>query len=338
MFMSTDDFKKQKIYFIAEFNTSHFGDLDLAMEMVNKAKEIGANCVKFQSWSVSSLYSRSYYDKNPIAKRFVEKYSLSEEQLRYLGEHCSHIGIDFLSTPYSIQEVDFLLNECEASAVKIASMEVNNLDYLKLIAKTGTSIFLSTGMSSIDEIRLAVDAVLSHGAGNLCLFHCVSQYPTDLHDANILNVKMLRDEFPEVHIGYSDHTLGFEAAMASVALGATVIERHFTLDKSRIGMDNNMACEPNEFRELIKGCVNVQQSLGRYDRIVSEAELEQRKNMRRSVVYAKGLSAGHVLQKKDLDLKRPGDGIPPTDIAKVVGRELKLKVEYDTLVNYLDFY
>jgi len=328
--------EKNKIYFIAEFNTSHFGDIDTAKTMVLEAKKAGLDCVKFQSWTAETLYSKTYYDANPIAKRFVKKYSLDESELNELAIFCNHQEIDFLSTPYSKAEVDFLLEQCGAGAVKIASMEINNLGYLKQIASKQCKVYLSTGMAGLDEIRSAVSTLEQNGSGPICIFHCVSQYPTALEYADIANVAMLRNEFPELTIGYSDHTLGFEAPMAAVALGATVIERHFTLDKTKIGMDNNMASEPEEFRSLIRKCRDIKLSLGNYDRVLTEADMAQRANMRRSVVYKKSFPVDHELSASDFDFKRPGTGIPPTDLRMLIGRKLVNNVQGDTLAQPAD--
>jgi sialic acid synthase SpsE len=326
------------IYFIAELNTSHFGDIKLAKKMIIEASRIGVDCVKFQSWNTNSLYSKTYYEKNPIAKRFVKKYSLSEDQLYELSCFCLDHKIDFLSTPYSVPEVNFLLDECNSQAIKISSMEINNLDFIKYIAETGSSIFLSTGMADFVEIQNAVQTILNCGNENLCLFHCVSQYPTELYDANIQNIRMFEDKFPNILIGYSDHTLGYEASSCAVALGAKVIERHFTLDKSKIGMDNQMASEPEEFQKLIKQCYSTKTALGSYKRILTEKEIEQRKNMRRSIVYKSNLYRGDILQKENLTTKRPGTSIPPTQLDKLIGKKLIKNVSEDSLVylNHLE--
>ena len=329
--------EKNNIYFIAEFNTSHFGDVELAKRMIDEAEKSGANCVKFQSWSVKSLYSQTYYDSNPIAKRFIKKYSLSENELKTLAFYCKRIGIDFLSTPYSVSEALFLLNECEAGAVKIASMEIDNLEYLRSIAQMDSKIFLSTGMASLDEIRTAVDIITKNGSGELSLLHCVSQYPTELDAAQILNVKMLQDEFPNISIGYSDHTMGFEAAMAAVVFGAQIIERHFTLDKTKIGMDNNMASEPYEFKQLVEQCRKIKTSLGSYDRILTADDYAQRENMRRSIVYKMDLKTSHIITEDDLDFKRPGTGIAPTEFKSIIGKKLLNDVEGDTLAKLNDW-
>lgn len=336
MFTFYDD-KSTYPYFIAEFNTSHFGDLELAKEMIHVAKNIGVDCVKFQSWTSDTLYSKSYYEVNKMAKRFVKKYSLSEDELKSLAIVCNDLEIGFLSTPYSIKEVDFLIQDCGSNAVKIASMEITNHEFLSYIASTGRNIFLSTGMASIDEVIEAVDVIRNEGNDKLCLFHCVSQYPTKNENANINNLKLLKDTFPDLMLGYSDHTLGFEAANAAVALGAQVLERHFTLDKSKIGMDNNMASEPDEFRQLISSCRSTYEVLGNYHRVVSDEEIEQRKNMRRSVVYSKDLNAGTKLTKDHLGVKRPGTGIAPTDKNKLLGKVLARDVVGDTLCDLKDF-
>lgn len=327
----------KNIYFIAEFNTSHFGDVELAKRMIEAAKASGADCVKFQSWTSETLYSKSYYDENPIAKRFVKKYSLSEDELKKLAHYCNDMNIDFLSTPYSIEEARFLVDTCKSGAVKVASMEINNLAYLKEIAELNLPILLSTGMGTLSEIHAAVNVILGNGSAPLCLFHCVSQYPTSVENAQMLNIQMLKDEFPDVVIGYSDHTLGYEAAIASVALGARVIERHFTLDKTKIGMDNNMASEPHEFKALVEHCQNVSLSLGSYDRVLTNEDFTQRLNMRRSIVYKSHLSSGHVISIDDIAYKRPGSGMPPTDSNKVIGRQLMKDVAADTLVETSDW-
>ena len=330
-------FSNDDLNFIAEFNTSHFGDVGLAKEMIEVAKTCGANCVKFQSWTAETLYSKSYYLQNPIAKRFVNKYSLSENELRELALHCEKVGIDFLSTPYSIREAKFLINDCGSKAIKVASMEINNLAYLREIAALDSDIILSTGMSDLTEIEVAVKSIQEKSNRELCLLHCVSQYPTAIDDANMLNVKLLNDVFPRLTVGYSDHTLGYEASLASVVLGARLIERHFTLDKTKIGMDNHMASEPSEFRELVDICNNVMRSLGSYDRILTDDDIDQRKNMRRSITYKRDLPAGHVLDAEDLSYKRPGTGMPPTEVNSIIGKLLVRPVEADTLVEVEDW-
>lgn len=321
-----------KPYIVAELNTSHRGDLNEARRMIDTATEIGCDCVKFQSWSEHSLYSESYYKENPIARRFVSKFSLSADQLRELSEYTQSRGIGFSSTPYSPEEVDFLVDHCNAPFVKIASMDLTNLPYLEYVARKQVPIVLSTGMGDITEIAEAVDTVRSAGNTNLVILHCVSVYPVEAEAVNLNNILELRERFPEFPVGYSDHTLGTEVAAASIALGACMVEKHFTLDNSKIGMDNQMATEPEQMAQLVKECHNVHKGLGRKTRSLSSDEIEQRDTMRRSVVATRDLDAGTVLSPDDLTAKRPGTGIPPKEIGSLIGKRLTRAVKKDYLL------
>ena len=333
--MVLSDFGKP--YIVAELNTSHMGKIDNAKEMISKAKEAGCDCVKFQSWSAETLYSKSYYEQNPIAKRFFNKLSFSEEALMELANYCKSVEIGFASTPYSRREVDFLANKCEVPYIKIASMDLTNLPFLEYIAKSGTPIVLSTGMGEMDEIVKAVKTILRAGNQNLCLLHCTSIYPPEISTIRLKNILGLREQFPECAIGYSDHSIGIEIASAAVALGACMIEKHFTLDNSKIGIDNQMATEPEEMAQLVKNCHNVQLALGSEERIVFSAEIKQRQNMRRSIVATRDLFAGDLIKSDDLDVKRPGTGLPPENMNHLVGKILKRDVIGDTLITEADF-
>ena len=323
-------------YIIAEVNSSHNGSVKIAREMIMEAKKAGCDCVKFQSWSAESLYSKSYYDTNPIAKRIVSKFSLNEEQLYDLAIYCREIGIAFSSTPYSRAEVDFLVDQCFAPYIKIASQDINNYKYLEYIAAKNIPIILSTGMAEMNEIEKAVKVIEQTGNRQLILLHCISIYPADPQTIHLNNILGLRKNFPDYPIGFSDHTLGTEMSAAAVALGAAVIEKHFTLDKNKMGMDNNMAIEPQEMSQLVKGCHNVFLALGHEERTVSETEYEQRKKMRRSLVTTANLPAGHILRSEDLDVKRPGTGLSPEIADRLVGCTLIRNIAADTLLSLED--
>ena len=228
-------------YFIAELNTSHFGKVETAMEMIDAAKAAGVDCVKFQSWSANTLYSNTYYRQNPVARRFVDKFSFGPEKLKQLADYARTRGIAFASTPYSTDEADFLLKECAVPFIKIASMEINNLPYLEYIARTGSAIILSTGMADQEEITRAVRCIREAGNENVAVLHCVSIYPAEPSTINLNNMLTLRQLYQGLPIGYSDHTVGIETPIAAVALGAPIVEKHFTLDSKKIGMDNQMA-------------------------------------------------------------------------------------------------
>lgn len=319
-------------YFVAELNTSHFGNVDTAKQMIDAAKDCGCDCVKFQSWTAETLYSQTYYAQNPIAKRFVKRYSLAPDQLRELSAYCGEQGIGFSSTPYSIAEAEFLVSECRPAFVKIASMELNNLGFLRAVAQLDTAIVLSTGMGDSQEIERAVSQVLEAGGENLCVLHCVSTYPAPAEAINLRNITSMKERFPSAVIGYSDHTIGASVAVASVALGACLIEKHFTLDHQKIGMDNQMATEPAEMRALVEQCKTAHAALGVEERIVSPEELVQRANMRRSVVSTRALKSGVVLTEADLTLKRPGTGIPADRLHTVIGRQLTEDISADQVI------
>lgn len=325
-----------KPYFVAEVNSSHNGNVEVAKQMIVAAAEAGCDCVKFQSWSAESLYSASYYKDNPIAKRIVSKFSLTAEQLKEMAAFAREHGIDFSSTPYSCPEVDYLIDECQAPFVKIASMDLNNLKYLRYIAKKNVPIVLSTGMSTMEEIRRAVKTIENEGNKQICLLHCISIYPPELDTIHLNNIIGLREAFPELPIGFSDHSHGVEMAVAATAFGAALIEKHLTLDSKKIGMDNQMATEPEEMKLMVNCCHNTHIALGNKERVVREAEQEQMKKMRRSLIVTKDLQAGHILTEDDLDAKRPGTGIPADKLDEMVGKKLANNVEADTLLKLQD--
>lgn len=323
-------------YIVAEINTSHFGNIETAKSMISLAHEIGCDCVKFQSWSADSLYSTSHYVENPIAERFVKKFSFNNDQLLELSRHCRELGVAFASTPYSRTEVDFLVAHCDVPFIKVASMELNNLPFLRHIARTNCPVVLSTGMGDIDEIHRAVDTIVNAGNSQLCILHCVAVYPTEVSNVRLQNILGLRNQFPDFPIGFSDHTVGVEIATAAVALGACLIEKHFTLDNSKIGMDNQMATEPDDMRLLVNSCRNVQAALGGLDRIVFAEEMAQRTKMRRSIIVTRDLASGAILTEKDLDAKRPGTGLAPAMIDELLGKRLVRDVRGDTLLSLSD--
>ena len=319
-------------YLVAEVNSSHNGSVDKARAMIDAAVQCGCDCVKFQSWSASTLYSASYYKENPVAKRFVERFSLSPQSLKELSLYCRERGIGFSSTPYSEEEVDFLLEDCGAPFVKIASMELNNPAFLRYIGGKKAPVVLSTGMGEMGEIREAVSVLEEAGIEQMVLLHCISLYPTEMRNLNIHNILGLRKEFQRYPIGFSDHTRGDAAAVAATALGVALLEKHLTLDHTKVGMDNDMATEPEEFKCLVEKCRDVQMGMGREERMVLPEEYEQRKKMRRSIVLKRDMEAGEILTAEDFAAKRPGIGIAPNRIDELAGKTLRRSVAADTLL------
>ncbi|MDB9768465.1 N-acetylneuraminate synthase family protein [Candidatus Pelagibacter ubique] len=325
-----------KPYIVAELNTSHFGNTSIAKKMILKAKESGCDCIKLQSWKSGTLYSKDFFDKNPISKKFLDKYSLNNSQLKELAIYAKKIGISFSSTPYSEEEVNFLVNECNPAFVKIASMDLNNFSFLKFIAKKKVPIILSTGMGTIKEIESAIKLLIANGQKNICVLHCVSLYPLDHKIANLKNITMLRKKFKKVPIGYSDHSIGNTLAISSVALGACVIEKHFTLDNKKIGLDNHMATEPNDMKILTSECLIAFNSLGKEKRLLSKQEFNQRKKMRRSIFARESLKKNEKITLRKILLRRPGEGIPPSKLATILGKKVKKDIKKNSLFKISD--
>lgn len=324
--------ENERPFFIAEVNTSHYGKIDKAIEMIDAAKEAGCDCVKFQSWSAESLYSKTYYEENPFAKRMVSRFALCESDLLILAEYCKEKEIGFSSTPYSIKEVDFLVDECCAPFVKIASMDLDNDDFLKYVAKKDVAIVLSTGMSTYEEVEHAVNILEKDGVNNLCLLHCVSVYPPDVEDIRLKNIVELKRRFPQYAIGFSDHSIGQEMSCAAIALGASVIEKHLTMDSTKIGMDNQMATEPKKMKELVENCCRIHDALGGSERIISKKEEEMRVKMRRSLIAKTDIEAGTILTEEMIDAKRPGTGLPLCMKKEIIGKSVNRKIDADTVM------
>ncbi len=325
-----------KPYFVAELNTSHFGNISVAKKMILKAKESGCDCVKLQSWKSDTLYSKEFFNKNPISKKFFDKYSLGNRQLKELSVYAKKIGISFSSTPYSEEEVNFLVKECKPAFIKIASMDLNNFTFLKFIAKKKVPIILSTGMGTIDEIESAIKLIISNGQKNICILHCVSLYPLNHKIANLKNIIMLRKKFKNIPIGYSDHSIGNTLAISSVALGACVIEKHFTLDNKKIGFDNNMATEPKDIKMMTSECLVAFDSLGKEKRFLSKQEFDQRKKMRRSIFVHQSLKKNEKITLEKILLRRPGEGIPPNRVKDILGKRVKKNINKNSLLKMSD--
>lgn len=330
-------------YIIAEIGANHNGDMVLAKQMIDAAVNCGVHAVKFQSWTPQSLIAKEEYDRNQkyddspkkhfgSLKEMVEKYYLREEQHYELKDYCDTKNIDFCSTPFSIAEVE-LLDKCEVPFYKIASMDINNVQLLEYIADRKKPIVLSTGMATLGEIDYAVELLKKNGAGDLALLHCISIYPPAYEDIHINNILMLQKTFG-LPIGFSDHTIGFSIPLASVALGACIIEKHFTTDKNLPGWDHEISADPYEMKIICEESKKIARSLGSMQRRVSPAEEAKKEKFRRSIVTNKILKKGHILTESDLTSKRPGTGINPNLISQLVGRELRTNVNEDCLIKW----
>ncbi len=320
----------QNPYIVAELNTSHFGNIDIAKEMISKAKDCGCDCVKLQSWSSNSLYSKKYFESNKMAKRFYDKFSLSSDEILDLLYFSKKISIDLTSTPYSFEEAKFLAAQKDVPFIKIASMEINNYRFLDQLGSLGKPLVLSTGMATEEEIDNALKTISKTGNKQIILLHCVSIYPSKPEIINLQNIVGLRNKFQGFPVGFSDHTQENSVPIASVALGACLIEKHFTLNNEKIGLDNQMATEPNQMKRMVQGCKEAYISMGSLSRKITEEEIEQRINMRRSLISKKAMKKGQIITDSDIIMKRPGDGIPPDQIDKILGRTLLEDIDEET--------
>jgi N,N'-diacetyllegionaminate synthase len=332
-------------YIVAEIGSNHNGDMTLCRGIIRAAKEAGADAAKFQSWSKTSLVGQAEFERNtkyakqdPSAltlEQAVERYQLTPAQHREMADFCRDVGITFLSSCFSAEEVD-LLESLGVPAFKIASMDVNHWPLLEYVARTGKPIILSTGMATLGEIEAALGVIRRGGGGPVILLHCVSIYPCPAPDVNLRNIPTLRTAF-NVPVGLSDHSLGNAIPLASVALGACLIEKHFTVDKRLEGWDHGISADPADLSELVRGAREVFEALGRPERIVGDAELEKRKVFRRRMVARRPLRKGERLTPEDIDFKRPGTGIGPDQATYVFGRTLIRDVEADGELEWSDF-
>ncbi|TGK30938.1 polysaccharide biosynthesis protein [Leptospira gomenensis] len=333
-------------YIIAEIGANHNGDIELAKRMIDSAVSTGADAVKFQSWTPDSLISKEEYDRNQTyndskkkhfgsLKEMVEAYYLNKEQHYELAEYCKAHDVDFLSTPFSKEEADLLQN-LNVPFFKIASMDLNNLELLKYTASFGKTVVLSTGMGSLAEIETAVETIEKQGNSNIVLLHCISIYPPAYEDIHLNNIPMLEKTFG-YPVGFSDHTIGTSIPLASVALGACIIEKHFTTDKNLPGWDHEISADPNEMKEICLQSKNIVRSLGSWRRTVSKAEQEKKFKFRRSVVAAKSISKGKKVSLDDFLFKRPGTGISPNEVYSLVGKIVSRDIAEDQVVSWEDF-
>lgn len=335
-------------YVIAEIGANHNGDMDLAKEMIDSAIECGADAVKFQSWTDKSLIAQAEYDKNQkyddspkkhfgSLKEMVVKYYLREDQHFLLKQYCDENGVDFCSTPFSELEVD-LLEKLDVPFYKVASMDINNLRLLKHIASKKKPIIISTGMATLSEIEQAVKIIENAGNKEIVILHCISIYPPNPEDIHLNNIKLFQEIFPDYAVGFSDHTIGVSVPIASIALGAAVVEKHFTTDKDLPGWDHEISADPEELKFIVKEGQIIQKSLGNTKRTICEAEMNKKDKFRRSIVLTKPLKAGDIICEDDITFKRPGTHIRPDQEQYVVGRTLKRDMNEDELLNWSDLY
>lgn len=323
---------------IAEAGVNHNGSLELAKKMAYIAKECGADIVKFQTAKLDSLVSKhakmAEYQKENIGNEMSQKDMLSRLLLTYeefieLENYCKSIGINFLSTPFDIDSIYFLKDL--QKLWKIPSGEITNYPYLLEIAKTGYPVIISTGMSEMKEIHEAIKVLRSEGTTDITILHCTTEYPTPLSEVNLNVMDTLKKEFG-YKIGYSDHTNGIEISLAAVAMGASVIEKHFTLNKNMEGPDHKASLEPNELKLLIDGIRKIELAKGSKEKKPTESELKNRAVARKSIVASMNIKCGEVFTVNNITTKRPGNGISPMKWNDILGLKAKRDFEEDELI------
>jgi N-acetylneuraminate synthase len=333
-------------YVIAEIGVNHEGSLDQAMKLIELAKEGGADAAKFQSYKAENLASKdspAYWDlsKEKTLSQFqlFKKYdSFGPSEYIALAKHCQKVGIDFLSTPFDDLAIEFL--DPLVPFFKIASADLTNTPFLRRVASKGKPIVLSTGAATLAEIDQAIEQLLSAGCRNLALLHCILNYPTLNKNAHLRMISGLAHSFPMYNIGYSDHTMpdGFMTPLlASYLLGAVIIEKHFTHDKSLPGNDHYHAMNVDDLKRFTAGLKLVEELLG--SKVLKgpiETEAISRKNARRSIFFSRPLPRGHVLESGDLTCKRPGTGVSPTQWDRILGTSLAKSVDQDQILQWSD--
>jgi N,N'-diacetyllegionaminate synthase len=333
----------KKCYLIAEIGVNHNGNMSLAKEMINAAIASGADAVKFQTFKAETLVTKGtpkvrYQEATTIPDethyQMIEKLELKEEQHILLKDYCDENSIDFISTPYDPASVDFL-ESLGVQQYKIASADLVDLELLKRVATTKKPVLLSVGMARLGEIEDALQVFSDYERGNLLLLHCVSNYPCSDESLNLRVMKTLETAF-NYPIGYSDHSVGSQASILSLALGAKVIEKHFTLDKTLPGPDQKSSSTPDEFKKLSKAVRRAELMLGSGIKSCQPEEMQMSLVSRKSITLARDMNAGDVITHHDLIMMRPGTGLPAKVLQDVIGLKLRKGLSKDSLVRWTD--
>lgn len=328
----------EDILIIAEAGVNHNGDLKTAKQMVLVAKECGADIVKFQTAKLDALVSKqaqmAEYQKRNIGeaesqKEMLRKLLLTYENFVELADYCKKIGIQFLSTPFDIESVHFL--DDMQDIWKIPSGEITNYPYLVEIGKTKKKVILSTGMCDLQEIHDAVNTLKGAGCKNITLLHCTTEYPAPEDEVNLNAMNVLKREF-NCPVGYSDHTQGIEISLAAVAMGAKVIEKHFTLDRNMPGPDHKASLEPQELKAMVRGIRKIERAKGSEIKEPAVSEVKNRTVARKSIVAAQNILAGEEFTQYNLTTKRPGNGISPMRWNEIMGQRAIRNFDEDELI------
>lgn len=331
------------VYIIAEAGVNHNGNIHTALQMIDAAKACGCDCVKFQTFKTEALVTKTakkaaYQVENTRNQdsqyNMLKNLELSYDDFAILKEHCDKVGIDFMSTPFDRESVD-VLERLGVQAYKLSSGDITNKPLLEYVADKHKPVILSTGMCTMEEVKDAVEWIEAKKNHQITLLHCTSNYPTPYDEVNMKAMLTLKDSFPYA-IGYSDHTKGIIMPIMSVAMGATVLEKHFTLDKQMDGPDHKASLDVQELEDMVAAVRNVEAAKGDGIKQPTASEMSTREVARKSVVVNKTLKKGIILEEEDLSVKRPGTGVAPKYIQEFTGKVLLRDIEEDTLINWDD--
>ena len=322
----------RNVLIIGEAGVNHNGDINIARKLIDVAVEAGVDMVKFQTFiteegitcnAEKAEYQLSNTDKNETQFEMIKKLELDREAHEELIRYCNQKGIQFLSTAFDHPSID-LLNELNIPLYKIPSGEITNLPYLRHIGKIGKPVILSTGMATLKEVEDAINILGKSGTlkDDITVLHCNTSYPTPMEDVNLKSMLTIQNELG-VKIGYSDHTLGIEIPIASVAMGARVIEKHFTLDRGMEGPDHQASLNPSELKAMVKAIRNIENALGDGVKKPSSSEMKNKSVARKSIVAARNIQKGETFTEEHLAIKRPGNGISPMKWDEIIGKVAK---------------
>jgi len=333
------------IFLIAEAGVNHNGKLSIAKKLVDIASDAKVDAIKFQTFKAEKLMlettSKADYQKKQSNDtenfyQMIKKYELSKEEFYELNDYCEEKKIIFLSTPFDDVSVEWL-DEIGVSAFKIGSGDMNNLPLLELICSKGKPILLSSGMATLEELKESVNFLKSNGVKKIVIFQCTTNYPASYEEVNLNVINTFLREFPDLIIGFSDHTLGIESSIGAAAKGVKVIEKHFTLDKNMDGPDHQASMDPKDLKNWVRSIRNLENALGSYEKIPSRNELEIAKIARKSIVSIRDINKGQILTEKDISIKRPGIGIPPKYYMEIIGKKVNKSIPKDSILKWEDF-
>lgn len=333
---------QNRCFIIAEAGVNHNGDINIAKKLVDKAKEAGVDAIKFQTFRAENLVTKeapkAEYQKETTGDgsqfEMLKKLELSLEDHITLKRYCEEKGIMFISTPFDFESVD-LLEKTDVSLYKVSSGDLTNLPLLSYIANKNKPIILSTGMANLGEVEEAVETIFKTGNNKLILLHCTSNYPTTYEDVNLRAMLTIKEAF-KLPIGYSDHTIGIEVPIAAVALGAKVIEKHFTLDKNMEGPDHKASLEPYELKMMVNSIRNIEIAMGDGVKRCSKSEENTKSVARKSIVANRNINKDEIITINDVSFKRPEQGLKPKYIDLIIGKKARRNIKVNEFITFND--